>query len=511
MSDIVLVGQSFDTLDVPPALESYTKVLIHVGTATDENGKEIDLVYRSPNIPEQDFDNLSGSLMEITLPWATQDTADALYNRIVGHEYQPYELSGAVFDPAAEIGDGIEAGDMYSVLASHDLNMTSLSRSDSAAPAENESDIEFPQLTAQERSIQRKINTVQASLLVDIDDISATVESTSGAVSNISVQLGQIAAEVDDPDNGLAAIRAQVTEQGSAIDLVVDTSGAQASIKIESIVDGINDASSSVKIAADHIMLDASTIQATGVLTWRNVQNKPDVLIDGDDDTIDYITEITENTITAEYINALDITAVNLRGRYVYLQDRNEDDAGVITITDANTSASKITINSYGALDLRASDGSFYIYSKYGAIGSIRDGLGDWISVNATLSSNSNGGYDLGFLNKPWHDLYLVNEPTLRSDRRAKNSIDYDLSGLEKRYLRLRPCSYKRNGTEETSFGFIAQDVDEVLGEGYSIVSKPDADDGLFALKLEQLIALNTHMIQKLWKKVDALEQGRNQ
>ena len=61
--------------------------------------------------------------------------------------------------------------------------------------------------------------------------------------------------------------------------------------------------------------------------------------------------------------------------------------------------------------------------------------------------------------------ITMSEEPTIRSDLRIKNTIDYDLSAYEAFFLALKPSTFKYNkGTSgRTHFGFIAQDVEQAM------------------------------------------------
>lgn len=54
--------------------------------------------------------NETGYVFEINCPWATMENAVFLYNKLLGLVYRPYEMSGALFNPAAEIGDSVIIG-----------------------------------------------------------------------------------------------------------------------------------------------------------------------------------------------------------------------------------------------------------------------------------------------------------------------------------------------------------------------------------------------------------------
>lgn len=72
---------------------------------------------------------------------------------------------------------------------------------------------------------------------------------------------------------GYVATKSWVDVQASRIDLVVQGEGAEASIKIAAIVDGINDASSQITISADKIYLDGNTT-IDNLLTGRTAAAK---------------------------------------------------------------------------------------------------------------------------------------------------------------------------------------------------------------------------------------------
>lgn len=111
------------------------------------------------------------------------------------------------------------------------------------------------------------------------------------------------------------------------------------------------------------------------------------------------------------------------------------------------------------------------------------------------------------------------------SDLRIKNSIDYDLASYEAFFLALKPSTFKYNkGTSgRKHFGFIAQDVEQaMLDTGLTsdqlaaLVKDPVKEilsDGItdyrYSIRYGELIALNTHMIQKLYQMVEELLQQK--
>lgn len=119
--------------------------------------------------------------------------------------------------------------------------------------------------------------------------------------------------------------------------------------------------------------------------------------------------------------------------------------------------------------------------------------------------------------------IYASEEITLRSDRRLKNNISYDFDRYDEFFMGLKPATFKYNNGHGGRFhsGFIAQDVEDALhSAGLSnmdfagLVIAPieevnEADgitDNYYKLRYGEFISLNTHMIQKLYRRITKLE-----
>lgn len=102
------------------------------------------------------------------------------------------------------------------------------------------------------------------------------------------------------------------------------------------------------------------------------------------------------------------------------------------------------------------------------------------------------------------------------SDRRLKNSIEDFSDEYEVFFNHLQPKTFKLNEDYETpdeiKMGFIAQEVQEAFDEAglnsdeVALFCKPN-NEGYFALRYQEFIALNTHMIQKANAKISILEE----
>lgn len=108
------------------------------------------------------------------------------------------------------------------------------------------------------------------------------------------------------------------------------------------------------------------------------------------------------------------------------------------------------------------------------------------------------------------------------SDKRLKNNISSDLDRYVPFFMRLQPSVYRFNSGRSGRFhtGFIAQEVEDALRDsGLStqdfagLVKCSGLDDAHskyadeYSLRYAEFISLNTYMIQRLYRRIDELEQ----
>lgn len=172
------------TFAAPQQLQSWSRVVIQV----DE-----DTAYTAGTD--------TGRTLTVVNPWGTQKMAEEMLARLRGMSYQPYRAENALLDPAAELGDAVEAMGAYGGLYSRSRRLEKLYNATVAAPGDEEIDHEFPYKSAQNRVIERKFKQTKASLSILSDRILAEVEAReadSAAIrASLEVQAGQIAAKVE--------------------------------------------------------------------------------------------------------------------------------------------------------------------------------------------------------------------------------------------------------------------------------------------------------------------------
>jgi len=156
------------TLDIAPAFNTYSKVVIHIDDDTVvEAGNDL------------------GRTLEVNNPFGTQELAEQMLAKLRGYQYQPYYATGALLNPAAEIGDGVSIKNTYGGIYQRERTFGRLMRADIAAPHDDEINHEYKFESPTERRFNRQIGNVKATLLIQAGLIEAKVskESPEGQTS----------------------------------------------------------------------------------------------------------------------------------------------------------------------------------------------------------------------------------------------------------------------------------------------------------------------------------------
>lgn len=111
----------------------------------------------------------TGRTLECENPWATQQIVDNVYEQVKGYVYRPFEATGVEIDPAAELGDAVTIGGIYSVIGSMTQRFDALGLCDIAAKGGGEIEHEYPYKSPQERELKRRVKLGQKYQGVKID------------------------------------------------------------------------------------------------------------------------------------------------------------------------------------------------------------------------------------------------------------------------------------------------------------------------------------------------------
>lgn len=130
-----------------------------------------------------------GGVLNVDCPWATQAIVDDMLARVNNFVYQPFSSSKAALDPAAELGDGVAVGRVYSGLYVRATDLNSDMRSDISAPLDVEVENEYAFDAYDSRSYTRKLSKVSSEMRVLATEISAKVEREGGDASSFGWKL----------------------------------------------------------------------------------------------------------------------------------------------------------------------------------------------------------------------------------------------------------------------------------------------------------------------------------
>lgn len=434
MSDKVYLGQNASDLDYDEKAPKISRVNLAV---------DIDHIYTSGDD--------TGRTLEVSCPWGSQAMADSILAKVSGIEYQPYEASDALLDPATEIGDGITLGGVYSVLAQSYVSLDKQCAANISAPYTDEIDDEYPYKTPEQRKAERQLAQTRSLITKSAEEIKLEVQGLDGKYTKLSQTVDGFTFEDESGtvyiDGGAIKANSVTADKIDATNLKVDAANITGTLYIGDLVDDV------------------------GLVTENNV------------------TTITNNAIKTANISADQITAGTLDANNISID-------GLFSIYYGSRLCGKI--------------GGMYTVAN--GAGAVLTGPGNgagYVRASASGAKVAYDTYEIGCSSGA--GCFSTNTIVVSSDKRLKKAIKYDMNAYENVFMSLRPCSFlmKNESKEQRHWGFIAQDV--IAGVNNSGL---DADklaviakrNGLYSIGYTEITALNTHMIQKLMARVAALE-----
>jgi hypothetical protein len=127
-------------------------------------------------------------------PHATQPMVNALLQTMKGYQYQAYEAGAANIDPAAELGDGVTIGGIYSPLSK--LSDDGRGYAGISSPGEAEMEDEYPSEGYITQEFNRKIAETRSTITKTSEEINLKVEGIDGRVSDITQTVDGISLSV---------------------------------------------------------------------------------------------------------------------------------------------------------------------------------------------------------------------------------------------------------------------------------------------------------------------------
>lgn len=499
MSDKVYLGRQMAQLDTSPSLEAVSKVVLMV---------DADNAY----VAGTD----TGRTIEVTCPYGTQAMANNILAALQSYTYTPAQAQDALLDPAAEIGDGLTVGGVYTVLAQADTQWDALMASDAGAPGQAEQESEYSYQSPLVGQLRYQLAETRSLISKTANEIRLEVSNEiQGLSSSFTVQLNAITSRV----NGLDG---QYTELKVTLDgvTVTDSTG-------KTVINGSMIQTSNLYVNAANISgtLTANQINLTGAITWGDlddsVQNDindahsmaedAQTTANNTADTVGGWTYRGTTYIDGTKLMTGTVTASTLEGGEIYLLDGAGNRAGSFTLEGASSySGQAVSIDS-GAIALEAQYGAVYLSGGGGAFIDINTR----ISCGDDITPSRAGSASCGTAAYPWSDVYAETGEVSTSDENLKNSIE----PLPDKYVtmldQIMPKRYKiNNGTSgRYHVGFIAQDVEQAmtlagvdaLEFGGWIKDEDQSGNPIYMLRYTEFIAILLAKIKQLEDRLEAM------
>ncbi len=481
----------------------------------------------------------TGRTVEKRLPWATQAMAESVLRRLQGVTYLPFSGEDALLDPAAEIGDGITAGGIYSVLARADVTFDGLYSADIAAPGGDEVEDEYPYKSRAQRQSERELARIRSSITKTADRITLLVENeVEGLEGKLELTAKSLTSQITAANGQISSIKQYVdnitlsVSNGSTSSTITLKSGsatiASQTIQMNGLVTFTGLANGTTTIDGACIrtgLISANRLDLTGSITFsdlsRSVQDDindayamaedAQTAVNDLDDTVSGWTYRGTTYIDGSKLMTGTVMASQLLGGYVGLLDSREREVGGISIAYTSTGYGIEVSSNTGGIRLSAY-GNIWLDAYYGEFG-IND-MG--IMCGADVIPLSSSRYALGSGAFPWTDVYADNDAIVTSDLTKKRDVSDDLSAYDRFFDALRPIRYRlENGKSgRVHLGLGAQDVERALEEaGLSgmdfggFVKSPREDGGFdYALRYGEFIPMCIARIQELTARVARLE-----
>lgn len=142
-------------------------------------------------------------------PHATQPMVNALLQAMKGYQYQAYEAGAANIDPAAELGDGVTVGGIYSPLSK--LSDDGRGYADISSPGELEMEDEYPSGGYITQEFNRKIAETRSTITKTSEEINLKVEGLDGRVSDVTQTVDGISLSVTSSSSPDGETTAKIT------------------------------------------------------------------------------------------------------------------------------------------------------------------------------------------------------------------------------------------------------------------------------------------------------------
>lgn len=200
MSDSIFLRLKARQLEDSPAYQPISCVKLTIG-GEDENGNPIVCQAGNPK---------SGRTIETSNPliWDASignTVAQNILAAVHGYAYKPFTADGAIINPAVEIGDAVEVGDVYSVIADVETTFSPLMSANISAPVGSDIDHEYPYESSENRELMQQLQGLKTSFIVENGRIAAEISDMSTNMNGLSNRVASVEMTADNITASLSA------------------------------------------------------------------------------------------------------------------------------------------------------------------------------------------------------------------------------------------------------------------------------------------------------------------
>lgn len=330
-------------------------------------------------------------------PHATQEMVNALLAQLKGTQYQMFNADDARIDPAAELGDGITAGGVYSVISR--IADDGSGFPGVTAPGEAELEDEYPAGGPMTQEFNRKIAQTNSRITKTAEQIRLEVENeVKGLNAAITIELNKITQEVNDVNAGLSS---KIEQTASDLTARITNTAAGLENEIKATADSLT-----AKISATDGRVTSISATVDGIGTRvTNAENGISTLTQTATSLQSQISAANGNISTlTQTVNGVSVSIGNAEGRITTV----EATINGLTVKDTSgttfISGSKIATNSITASQIDVS--TLKLKTLYTTSGGL-----DYVAITSETGAVSkifvggNGTYNFRYI-----DVYASEE-----------------------------------------------------------------------------------------------------
>lgn len=246
-------------------------------------------------------------------PHATQAMCNDILRRVKGYSYQAYRADDTNLDPAAELGDGITASGVYSVISR--INDDGSGYAGAVAPGDPELEDEFPTDGPLTQEFNRRFGSLRSYINKTASEIQmGVVDDLNELEASFTISLNGIKTQINDLDGNISRVEQKADSYN--LNIRNDMKKLETSINVSlegietSIRDDINGLETSFNMSLTEIRTSIRDAEGN-ISTLQQTATSLSSQISGVDNRVSSISQSLDS-ITLSVSNGEDSSTISL-------------------------------------------------------------------------------------------------------------------------------------------------------------------------------------------------------